>query len=232
MSRAISKLWLMLAGLPVILPVGDALAGAVATTHVGVAVHIDTIAQVSFPKGTRFTMVVPKRPCQPVHEIDERHCEDFPWPPIHAVSIPFVVRGNARAFMTARPDSFIRIRSGAYLGRAAGKSGNEIGYQAIVRFPVPEAAAAWRPDAFGRGNSNVLSTWSGFRKLPFLRQLAELSGANGSGTPPLEAQLPKLRGSALGVVYVVAARHWTRRGQRAAPGVYHGSIEVTVTALR
>jgi hypothetical protein len=163
---------------------------------------------------------------------DGHHCDASWWPPIPPVRIPFVVKGNALASVSAIPDAFLRIKPGFYLGKAVSHHGQALGYQVMVRFPFPRGVSDWNPDWSGPGDWNVLGTWPGFRHLPFHGQVAELPGANGVGTPALSADLAQSGGSAVGIIYIVAKSDWTAWGDRAAPGFYHGSIEVTVSTAQ
>ncbi|OJU06590.1 MAG: hypothetical protein BGN87_16535 [Rhizobiales bacterium 65-79] len=163
---------------------------------------------------------------------DQHHCDASWWPPIPPVRIPFVVKGNALASVSAIPDAFLRIKPGFYLGKAVSHHGEALGYQVMVRFPFPKGVSDWEPDWSGPGGWNVLGTWPGFQHLPFQRQVAELPGANGVGTPALSADLAQSGSSAVGIIYIVAKSDWTAWGDRAPPGFYHGSIEVTVSAAQ
>ena len=73
-----------------------------ATASVRVTINVEPIAQIEFPAGLNFTLYVPEH--------------DF-WPIFPAI-IPFKVHGNAVASVTVRPDDFLRISYGPYLGLA------------------------------------------------------------------------------------------------------------------
>jgi hypothetical protein len=307
----------------------NAIAGTTATAHAHVAIRIGPIAEISFPKGTNFTIVVPDAACRPgfdhdphhhdsdhnsrhsyshpnsrhldsIHDLqraesgtysanlgrylqhvnfnadpypssfggdphpadlgrdprhsdsdhnghpfdhdrdpprpgsdhDPHHCDTSGWSPIPPVRIPFLVKGNALASVSAIPDSFLRIKPGFYLGKAVSSHGQALGYQIMVRFPFPRGVSDWDPDWSGPGDWNILATWPGFRHLSFLRQISQLPGANGVGTPALSAEVGQSNGSAAGIIYIVSANDWTAWGDQASPGFYRGSIEVTVTAAQ
>lgn len=207
---------------------------------VRVGISIAPVAQAVFPQGTEFTIAVPRPACRTEHVAEDRsggnsderiHCapQRSRIPPVR---IPFAVKGNASAIVSVRPSAFLSIGGGVYLGKVVGRKEGNLGYQIIVRFPVPAGSADWQPHFSAPGSWNVIGSWGGFRHLPFPGQIAELPGLDGVGTTPLVADLTKWHGSARGVIYIVAGEKWRERGGEAAPGLYHGSIEVTVTAAQ
>lgn len=139
---------------------------------------------------------------------------------IQPVRLAFTVTGNALATVTVRPDSFIDIDGGGYLGEARGPNGEagSLGYDIVVQFPAPSGEYQGLP---GRG---------GFGTTPGRENHASLPGGNGEGTPALTADMAEHGQQVSGVIHIVSRHHWTRDGEVAAPGVYTGAIDVTVSA--
>jgi len=240
---------------------------------VAVSIRVEPIAEVSFPQGTHFVIVVPHPECRQ-DSGDGDHSNDHSngqsgdhsgdhadsqsgdqsggdhsgdshdgdhsgdhgcvqWtPPIVPVRIPFVVTGNALAVVSARPDAFLRIWSGRYLGKAVQPAHGALGYHLILHFPAPDAFYHWQFGWNGGDNWNGWNNWNGYGHLPPWSQIAQLPGTDGAGTPPLTANLVSRGGTAYGVIYLVAENDWTAHGDDADPGNYYGSIDVTVTATQ
>lgn len=178
---------------------------------------------------------------------------------IKPVVIPFKVRGNTVATVSARPGAFLRLKSGAYLGKAVrvsgghghphghdghhghdhdddhrkgqghdkGKghghgnpqsSGNAIGYNVIMQFPM----ASWQSANPGSWEIYLASYLNGFATLP---------GLDGQGTRPLSANLAQRPNGTFGVLYIVSRVNWTADGKEAAEGKYGGSVELTLTPV-
>lgn len=164
---------------------------------------------------------------------------------IEPVLIGFKIRGNAQASISVRPDDFMRVYRGPYLGEATRQGGDDrhrnqhgnghsnhgnghgnghgqggggaLGYNAIVQFPIHDWRHARQP------------SWQGYAtNVP--NGFASLPGQNGVGTPPLSADAAGRRHGLFGMIYVVAKQNWTIDGDDAAPGRYAGTLEVTVTA--
>lgn len=159
---------------------------------------------------------------------------------IAPVVIPFKVVGNTVATISAKPEEFLRIKSGAYLGKAVrvggygyghwhshghqhghhhgGSSsyGDTLGYQVIVQFPIP----SWGHASPGSWEVYLASFLSGFAKLP---------GLNNKGTPTLSANLSLRPRGTFGVVYIVSKVNWTTDGKEADEGKYGGSVQLTLT---
>lgn len=152
------------------------------------------------------------------------------WPVIRPVRIPFTVRGNASASVTVTPEEFLQTKSGSWLGRAGGPAYRSLGYDAIVHFPVSSSSYRWLTDWEYWDDWDNWSDWRGFGTLPWWSRWTRLPRDTASGTPPLPANLPELGNRAFGVIYAVARRHWTPDGSAAPPGLYHGSVLITVTA--
>lgn len=166
------------------------------------------------------------------------------WYSVDPVFIPFKVRGNATASVSARPVEFMRINGGLHLGeshRVSGTghgydgdgstSGNRTGhghgppqfssfdglaYNIVVQFPIVSWQAAG------------LDGWDGLGG--FWNDFASLPGTERDGTPPLVAEVAGRPNGVLGMIYVLSKPGWTRDGRTARPGKYTGSLEVFVTA--
>lgn len=212
--------------------VGGALAAPGGTTaYVHVSITVEPIAQVTFPEGTNFTIEVPRIWCPP-GQVRNDKC--FQWwshhtlPQVESVRIPFVVHGNARATVSAKPVSFMHVWMGAYLGEAAGPHLQVLGYNVVVQFPVP-ASYRWHDNWTDWLHWRIPANWSGFGYLLPGSQMTELTGANGVGTPPLTSDIPAQKNVAFGVIYIVAEPIWTRYGTFAEPGAYRSVIELSVT---
>lgn len=216
----------------VIGPVYGAVAQASHQAQVTVSIRVDPIAEISFPQGTGFAIRVPPPACPPSFSFHHRACSEWWqhwWPPIAPVRIPFVVKGNALATVSALPGSYVRIRSGRYLG-AAVNSGEQLGYHVIVQFPLPTKSYHWVLGWTEWSDWGRWHNWAGFGGLPNWSHIAQLPGLDGVGTPPITTNVVDRGGTAYGIIYIVAAHHWTVDGHSATPGTYHGSIEVTVAA--
>jgi hypothetical protein len=72
------------------------------TATVGVSIEVESIAEIKFPDGFDFFIYVPEKKGHPV---------------LPAV-LPFKIRGNALATVTAIPDDFLRVKNGPWLGEA------------------------------------------------------------------------------------------------------------------
>jgi hypothetical protein len=88
---------------------GTAGSGARNTATVSVAIRVQPQAWIEFPQGSAFVLTVP----------EEKH-KNYP-AIILPVLIPFKVRGNAVAAVSAKPDEFIHIHAGPWLGEAVNK---------------------------------------------------------------------------------------------------------------
>lgn len=163
---------------------------------------------------------------------------------VDPVLIPFKIRGNAVASVSVRPEEFMRVYNGPYLGAATGPLGGsshhghsysfsswpshgggnppgggnrKLGYNVVVKFPL----SAW--------TTLPLLGWLGFGpgQGP---GLAILPGTNGAGTPPLSADLRNRRHGAFGMIFILSKPNWTVDGRIADEGRYGGRVQVTVTA--
>lgn len=123
--------------------------------------------------------------------------------------VRFVVSGNAMASISAKPDSFLHVASYMvgnfdfgpfYLAKATNSSGAEIGYNLELRFPVPVGG------------------------------VAALTGNDDEGTSPLTANVAAAGGQLTGIVHMEASHRWTADGTFPLPGMYEGTIVLTVTA--
>jgi hypothetical protein len=81
---------------------GPAHAQATDSAAVPVTITIEPIAEIRFPDGFNFYIWVPEKKKDPV----------LP------TLIPFKIRGNALATVTAIPDAFLRVKNGPWLGKA------------------------------------------------------------------------------------------------------------------
>ncbi len=159
--------------------------------------------------------------------------------------------------MTVRPDDFLRISYGPYLGlarRSGSWSGGEDDHDGDWHHHDKDKREDgrsgfrsfddWRrhgprraPDELGY---NVIvkfpvPSWhyslpshTGF---PFrYSNLVSLTGEDGEGTPTLSADVSDPVHGTLGLIFVTSEQHWTANGQDAEPGKYRGTLEVTVTA--
>jgi hypothetical protein len=166
---------------------------------------------------------------------------------VDPVLIPFKIRGNAVASVSVRPEEFMRVYGGPYLGAATGPFGppyghawghsysfsswpthgggnppsgggnKKLGYNVALKFPIP----AW--------TTLPLLGWLGFGPGPG-PGFALLPGTNGAGTPPLSADLRTRRLGAFGMIFILSKPNWTVDGRVADEGRYGGRVQVTVTA--
>jgi hypothetical protein len=72
------------------------------TATVGVSIQIEPVAEIKFPDGFDFFIYVPEK---------KEH-------PVLPAILPFKIRGNALATVTAIPDDFLRVKNGPWLGEA------------------------------------------------------------------------------------------------------------------
>lgn len=225
---------------------------------VPISVLVRPMAEIVCPEGFNFHLYVP-----PENKHDDKkgkghqshgngngyghdnHGSSGPRLIIPAV-IPFKVIGNTVATLSARPDQFLRIKSGSYLGKAVpigsgnshqtgnsqsngNKKGNghgspppvsagPLGYNIIMQFPIASWSAA-NP-----------SSWEALL-VSFLSGFASLTGLNNQGTFPLSANLAQRPGGTYGVLYIVSRDTWTADGSEAAQGKYGGTVELTLTPL-
>ena len=129
---------------------------------------------------------------------------------IPSAGVRFLITGNAMATVTAEPDDFAWIQhyiiggfdeGPRYLGKAI-RAGHldEIGYNLQVEFPVGVYGGGLPPD-------------------------------NPGSTPPLSLDMTSRPGGvAPGYVHMTASHHWTPDGGFPLPGVYSGTVTVTVAA--
>ncbi len=208
-----------------------AAAAARASASVGITIRVLPIAEIAFPQGTDFTITVAERSWWEGVSISPQF-------------LPFTVRGNARASVTVRPAEFLQVGSRVYLGRAEKTGGQDsrgqglrgqdlrgqdlrgrdwpgrdsLGYDVIVHFPVSRQRNGWFTEVDNRGYFGVLDSLA---TLPLFAPL---------GTRKLTADMVQLDRHALGVIWLQSDPDWTANGRRAAPGIYRGVLEVTVTA--
>ena len=168
------------------------------------SIRIQPAAVISLPDEVDFSLIVPPEPVPNAEAIQP-------------LRIPFSVRGNALATVSATPTTFLRIDDGKVLGRAVGPQGGDdsLGYDIVVQFPATAATAA---GSTGGGGFDVSSDRGGYARLP---------GNEDEGTPDLTVDAAAYGSEVPGVILVVARQHWTEDGRDAAPGVYTGSFTVT-----
>lgn len=184
---------------------GTARAQEPVTVNIGIVVG--PIADISFPEGNAFQINVP----------EEASAHGAP---IEPVRIPFTVYGNASATVFARPDMFVKVAEGSYRGQAtlAQGSGEELGYDVVVQFPVPTQNYSGLPHQRSHGGRHRPQ---GVASLPYTR---------GAATPSVTTNVGSRNSVAHGTIHIVARHDWTRDGRNAAPGDYTGAVEVTVLA--
>lgn len=158
---------------------------------------------------------------------------------VDPVLIPFKIKGNAKASVSVKPDEFMRVYRGPYLGAARGPYGyphhghshgyshsynsgypprgnDKLGYNVVVKFPL----ASW--------TTIPLIGWLGYG--PGVSPgIAVLPGLNGAGTPPLATDLRGRRYGAYGMIFILSKPDWTIDGRLADEGHYGGRVQVTVT---
>lgn len=130
---------------------------------------------------------------------------------IPATGVTFRVTGNASASVTAEPDSFVSVPtverpSGESMGRAT-LNGNSVGYRLRLDFP-------WLGIAGSPAHSAVLPGYE-----------------DGPTEPPLAVSLTFTGGSRDGRVHLEASPNWTPDGGLPLPGVYVGTVTLTVSAF-
>lgn len=122
--------------------------------------------------------------------------------------VPFEVSGNATASISAAPHEFMFIphvgSSGAWMGKAT-QGGEDLGYRLQVEFPDE-----------GVVGSNI--------------QVGQLPGTSPDGTTPLEVDLTLTGGMRAGIIHLIANKAWTLDGGIPLPGLYEGTIILTLTA--
>jgi hypothetical protein len=174
------------------------------TASVAIRISVEPIAEIAFPAGRDFTLTVP----------DEGQIVQ-----IDPLWLPFAVRGNAIATVTARPADFMQAPGNRWLG-AASRDGSpdRLGYDVVVHFPVSaQSGGTLQTEAvFG-----FFGVPGGFATLPLHQP---------SGTPPISVDMVEFDRQSLGLIHLLSNPELTSNGSRAATGVYTGLIEVTVTA--
>jgi hypothetical protein len=184
----------------------SALAQSRSSATVTVTISVAPIANIDFPNGTDFIITVPRN-ASPNGAT------------IQPVRIPFTVRGNPIASVSARPDVFLQTNVGAFYGLALGPDGGSepLGYDIVVQFPVPSQNHAGLPTRGGFGNG---ATRDNYANLPSVSE---------DPTPPLAVDMVQQKHTAYGTIHLVARHGWTPDGRSAKAGKYSGSINVTVT---
>lgn len=124
--------------------------------------------------------------------------------------VNFKVTGNANATVTAEPDSFVTIPTdiypaGEHMGRAV-LNGNPVGYRLRIDFPV--AGVPGSPT-----------------------QNAALPGYEPGPTAPLSVNLGLTSGMRNGRLHMEASPAWTPSGGLPLPGIYAGTVVLTVSAF-
>lgn len=122
---------------------------------------------------------------------------------IPSSGVEFVVFGNASAALTATPGEFMEV-GGQFLGRAIHEA-ESIGYNINLRFP-----------ATGVSGSPI--------------QYAGLPGFQAGPTePPLGADLTLTGSQRQGQIHLESDPNWTETGGIPLPGIYQGTVTLTLT---
>jgi hypothetical protein len=195
-KRRRSILGLLLAG-------GLALAGAMSTApaqptdtdQVNINIEVLPIAEIEILGSGLLYLLVPP-----------------PGSTIPSAGVDFIVRGNAKATVTAEPDAFMFVPGQGYIGQALLPPDDveELGYRLELMFPSTFVLGA---DPSGTQTVGMPG-----------------SGPPGMGTPPLSANLQTSSGERDGSVHLIASQHWTADGSFPLPGIYVGSVTLTLTA--
>lgn len=159
------------------------LAQSRSSATVTVTISVAPIANIDFPNGTDFIITVPRN-------ASPRGAT------IQPVRIPFTVRGNAIAAVSARPDVFLQAADGTFYGRALGPDGGleALGYDIVVQFPVPSQNYAGLPTRGGFGGGRTRENY------------ASLPGFDEVPTETLAADMVQQKHTAYGTIHLVA-RH-------------------------
>lgn len=212
-----------LAGAAAIAVVLAAPASAGPRATVSVGIQVEPVATITLPAGSEFTLqVAPAGP--PPGRADKTQGAAMAQSAtdgvvIHPLWLPFIIKGNAHATVTAAPREFVRVAGGRHLGKARlGTRPATLGYDVVVHFPV----------ARGRRAPFTQRRTYGFFGIPGFQASLPLSAPR--ATPPLTVAMPSLGQEALGIVHLLSGAYWTTDGRRASAGVYRGSVEITVTA--
>ena len=114
--------------------------------------------------------------------------------------VKFKIRGNAMATLEAKPDEFINI-GGEWMGKADRPAGGSLGYRLLLKFPSSPPV-----------------------------QSASLPGTNNTGTRPiLHVNMATNGGMVNGELHMEASESWSQTGLP-LPGIYEGSVIITLTA--
>ena len=235
-------------------------AQARSSASVSVTIRISPFASIEFPDGFDFVITVPEDKKGKGHEKDKGKGHHEHGAVIQPVLIPFKVVGNAIATIAVKPDAFLRVHRGPWLGEAVktgsdrhknkqGKRHDEHGKGKGKGHDDHGHGKGKGHDDHGHGNDdtgtlgyNVIVHFpkhgSHHASAPSWQGyatsvphgFASLPGQNGAGTPPLGADASRRRQGLFGMIYVVAGHDWTIDGHDAAPGSYAGTLEVTVAA--
>lgn len=119
--------------------------------------------------------------------------------------VRFRVWGNASATLVAEPDDFIEIPGEGWMGKAILGAGS-VGYNLELRFP----------------RLGVVGSPTGIAALP--------NFAPGPTTPPLTVDLMLTGGEREGVIHMETSHEYTPDGGLPLPGLYEGSVILTLTA--
>jgi hypothetical protein len=170
---------------------------------------INVSSEVSFPDGTEFVLSVPS----------DASPQDATVPP---VQVPFIVRGNAAATVSAQPDPLLSTPQGFFYGRELGADGGAepFGYDIIIQFPVSPLEFAGLPEHWGLGASANTGNDSSFP----VAVTAEIS--------TLPAEMLQVNNIAYGTIQLVPRLHGTPDDRKAKAGIYRGRINVTVATDR
>lgn len=251
-------------------PVSFAHAGDTASVRVTIA--IKPVAWIDFPDGFDFHLIVPKSKHDDKHGKGHDHgkgkghdhgkgkghdYDDEHEPIILPVVIPFKVVGNAHASVSAKPETFLRLKSGAYLGKAVtvgGSPGHDDHGHGYGKGKGHDDHGHGYGKGHDHGHSNPqlganslgyniimqfpMTSWHHANPdnwpvflASYASGFATLPGIDGQGTRPLTANLAQRPGGTYGVLYIVSRAKWTADGKEATEGIYGGSVELTLTPL-
>jgi hypothetical protein len=129
---------------------------------------------------------------------------------VPSAGVTFTVTGNSFATVIAEPSSFVQVPTldypgGEYMGRAV-LNGNPVGYRLRLDFPV----------------TGVVGSPVAHAGLPGFEA--------GPTTPPLTVNMNATGGTRNGRIHMEASHEWTPDNGLPLPGVYVGSVTITVTA--
>jgi hypothetical protein len=124
---------------------------------------------------------------------------------IPSSGVTFSVTGNASATLQAEPSAFVAVPGEGIIGKAV-LNGEEVGYKLELRFP----------------SIGMIGSLPQYAALPQFQA--------GPTVPPLTVNLMASGGTRAGVLHMEAHPNWTPTGGIPLPGIYVGSVVLTLTA--